>query len=97
MGSVVCTVGSKFTGYCEECGCDVTGEIVEGADNYTIEKKPICVTDSKGVGDCGHTCQAVGKSEVWKINGKEVARVGDPVTGTIKGVLTTGEDFVTAD
>jgi len=63
----------------------------------TIEGKNICVTGSTGQGDCGHTCISIGQSAVWKIEGKPVVRIGDPVTGGIEGRLITGSDFVSSD
>lgn len=96
MTSPVCTVGSRFVGYCRHCSSTVGGTMVDG-EFATIEGQNICVTGSIGRGDCGHSCVAVGQSAIWKIEGKEVARVGDPVTGDIEGKLTTGSDFVTSD
>ena len=71
--------------------------MIEGEEDRTIEGQQICVTGSKGVGDCGHPCESVGQSEVWFINGKPVVRIGDPVTNGIEGVLITGSDFVNSD
>lgn len=90
MPSPVCAVGSKFQGHCSACdGSWVEGEIVEG-EFVTIDGKNICVTGSLGRGYCGHETRAVGQSAVWRVNGKQVARVGDPVQGTITGTLTQG-------
>jgi uncharacterized Zn-binding protein involved in type VI secretion len=71
--------------------------MITGEPDRCIEGKDICVTGSIGQGDCGHTCTSVGQSEVWFIEGKPVARVGDPVTGDIEGELITGSDFVNSD
>ena len=97
MSEPVCTVGHKFAGSCSACDGNYTeGYMVDG-EFATIEGQPICVTGSKGVGYCGHTTYAVGQSSVWNINGKPVARIGDPVVGTINGVLISGSDFVRSD
>lgn len=98
MGQPVCTVEHRFTGWCYECEAAVGGSMVTGADpDICIEGKPICVDGSEGRGDCGHPCHAVGKSTVFKIMGKPVARVGDPVEGIIVGQLVSGSDFVFSD
>lgn len=85
----VAVVGSTFTGYCSICDETVTGTMV-GGEFVTIDGAKACVTGSPGVGSCGHTTHAVGQSVVFFINGKPVARVGDPVQGTINGVLVSG-------
>ena len=97
MRAPVVTVGHRFRGICRQCRMEVEGTMVEGEAGRTIEGKEICVTGSRGVGDCGHECISIGRSEVWRINGKPVARVGDPVTDGIDGELITGWDFVQAE
>ena len=97
MGSPVACVGHRFHGRCSACdNREVEGTLVTG-EFVTIEGKNICVTGSEGRGDCGHTCTVVGQSAVLKIEGKQVARVGDPVIGTITGTIITGSDFITSD
>jgi hypothetical protein len=54
----------------------------------------VCITGSKGIGDCGHICDVLGQSEVLFIHDIPVARVGDPVIGVIEGNIITGSDFV---
>lgn len=90
----VVTIGHKFRGYCEHCEGEVEGEMITGVENIQIEGKDICTTDSIGQGYCGHTCKAIGKSEVFFIEGLPVVREGDPVTDGIEGVLIEGSDFV---
>lgn len=96
MGAPVCTVGHRFEGYCTVCQTWVGGVMVDG-EFPTIEGMNICVTGSNGIGDCGHPTQSIGLSAVWKIEGKQVVRIGDPVAGVINGQLVTGSDFVTSD
>ena len=97
MSLPVATVGHRFEGFCRECGARVGGTLVSG-EFPTIEGRNICVTGSRGRGDCGHGCTVVGRSAVWRIEGKPVARVGDPVTdGSIEGHIITGSDFVFSD
>lgn len=96
MSEPICTVDSEFIGHCSACdGAEVHGYMIDG-EFPTIDGKNICVTGSVGQGTCGHTCTAVGQSQVFRINGKQVARVGDPVTGTIVGTLVTGS-WATSD
>lgn len=98
MSEPICTVGHQFRGTCSACdGATVTGTMITGEEKACINGQPICVTGSIGQGTCGHTTQAVGQSQVFFINGKAVARVGDPVQGTITGTLITGEDNAKAD
>lgn len=91
----VATVTCRFRGYCSSCDETVEGSMVDG-EFVTINGKNVCVVGSKGVGDCGHTTYVVAGSSVWSIEGKPVARVGDPVAGIIDGQIITGE-FVQAD
>lgn len=94
----VVTIGHKFEGVCHACGdIWVRGEMITGQPDRCIEHKDICVTGSIGRGYCGHTCEAIGKSEVWFIEGIPVVRLGDPVTGNIDGKLIEGSDFVNSD
>lgn len=96
MGEQICCVGDQFEGVCSACdGATVTGTMTTG-EYATIDGNAICVTGSVGTGSCGHTCTAVGQSEVFTINGQPVVRVGDPVEGTIVGKLTTGS-WATSD
>ena len=97
MSLPVATVGCRFEGVCGDCNALVRGVLVSGAFVATIEGKNVCVTGSRGRGDCGHFCAVVGQSAVWLIEGKPVARVGDPVTGGIEGRIINGSDFVFAD
>ena len=85
-----------FKGQCRSCGTEVVGYMVSG-EFPLIEGKNVCVTGSEGRGSCGHSCTAIGQSQVLFIEGKPVARVGDPVTGEIEGQLITGSDFVNSD
>lgn len=97
MPSPVARIGDTFEGRCSACdGHHVTGTLETG-EFVTIEGRNICVTGSIGRGSCGHTCIVQGQSAVWSIEGKQVARVGDPVTGTITGTITSGCDFVETD
>ena len=98
MSEPICTVGFEFEGVCSACdGAVVKGTMITGEDKACINGKPICVTGSIGKGTCGHTCTAVGMSQTLMINGKKVARVGDPVEGTIVGKIITGENNAKAD
>lgn len=97
MSMPVVTVGHKFRGYCQICGKIVEGKMIEGVENMRIDGQNICVTGSIGKGECGHETKAVGKSEVWKIEGMQVVREGDPVKDVIDGVLIEGSDFVKVD
>ena len=97
MPQPVCTVGHKFAGSCSACGGNYTEGIMVEGEFATIDDKNICVTGSKGIGNCGHETFAIGQSAVWSINGKPVARVGDPVQGIINGFLIEGSDFVGSD
>lgn len=96
MSRPVATVGSRFEGYCSACAARVGGLLVEGSF-MTIEGRAVCVSGSAGRGDCGHACAAVGQSAVWSIEGKPVARAGDPVAGVIEGHIVSGCDWVAAD
>ena len=97
MASRVARTGDSFAGRCSACdGKWVTGTLETG-EFVTIDGRNICVTGSIGRGRCGHTCTVQGQSAVWRIEGKQVARVGDPVTGTITGTITSGCDFVETD
>lgn len=97
MSLPVATVGHRFEGVCQACGgVTVRGTLISG-EFPTIEGRDICVTGSRGRGDCGHGCTVVGRSAVWRIEGKPVARLGDPVTDGIEGRIITGSDFVSAD
>lgn len=94
----VVTVGHRFEGVCHACGdVPVMGEMITGQTDRCIEQKEICVTGSIGRGSCGHSCNAIGQSEVWFIDGLPVARLGDPVAGDIDGKLIEGSDFVNSD
>lgn len=98
MGLPIVTVGHKFEGICLACGGRlVQGEMITGASERQIEGKDICVTGSIGLGYCGHTCEAIGKSEVFFLDNMPVVRLGDPVTGNIEGKLIEGWDFATSD
>lgn len=97
MSLPVVTIGHKFRGYCKICDKIVEGEMITGAADRRIEGKDICVTGSIGRGYCGHTTKAIGLSEVWKIDGLPVVRLGDPVKDVIDGELIEGSDFVTSD
>lgn len=98
MSEPICTVDFEFEGSCSACdGSWVRGKMITGEDKVRINGKPVCVTGSIGRGNCGHTCEAVGQSQVLMINGKKVARVGDPVRGTINGKIITGENNAKAD
>lgn len=92
----VCCIDDRFEGYCRPCRHIVRGTMITG-EFPRIEDKNVCVTGSIGRGDCGHTCTAIGRSQVLSIEGKAVVRVGDPVTGDIEGQLVTGSDFVFTD
>lgn len=96
MGQPVTCVGDLFRGYCSACPGVVVGRMVTG-EFLALEGRNVCVTGSIGRDDAGHTCQAIGLSTAVTIEGKAVVRVGDPVTGTIEGVIITGSDFVSAD
>jgi uncharacterized Zn-binding protein involved in type VI secretion len=96
MPSPVAREGSQFTGYCSACDSHVSG-LMHSSEHVLIEGLGVCVTGSPGTGYCGHGCVAVGGSAVLSVNGRPVARVGDPVTGTITGTITTGNDFVFSD
>lgn len=93
MSEKIACIGHEFDGVCHACD-DVTvhGVLVTG-EFATIDGRNICVTGSEGVGDCGHRCTVIGKSQAFFINGIPVARVGDPVTGDIDGVIITGCDY----
>lgn len=98
MGSPIATIDCEFEGTCSACdGATVRGKMITGVAKTTINGKAICVTGSVGQGYCGHTCTAIGQSQVLTINGQKVARVGDPVQGTINGKIVTGVDKVTCD
>lgn len=98
MPEPVVTVDHKFEGRCKLCNNRlVTGKMITGSDFVDIEGKPVCVDGSIGLGECGHTCESEGKSEVWFIEGKPVVRLGDPVRGNIVGKLIEGSDFVESD
>lgn len=98
MSLPIVTVGHKFEGICHICGDrKVQGEMITGAPERQIEGKDICVSGSIGLGYCGHTCEAIGQSEVFYIDNMPVVRLGDPVTGNIEGRLIEGWDFATSD
>ncbi len=98
MALPIVTVGHKFEGICLACGGSlVQGEMITGAIDKQIEGKDICTTGSIGLGYCGHTCEAIGKSEVFFLDNLPVVRLGDPVTGNIEGKLIEGWDFATSD
>lgn len=92
----VACVGHRFEGYCSSCDGTVQGTLTSG-EYVTIEDCQVCVTGSEGTGDCGHKCTVIGQSEVLFIEDKPVARIGDPVIGTITGHIITGSDFVTTE
>lgn len=97
MSEKIACIGHEFAGVCHACDdLTVHGVLVTG-EFATIEGQNICVTGSEGVGNCGHRCTVIGKSQVFFINGIPVARVGDPVTGDIDGVIITGCDYAFAD
>lgn len=98
MPSPIACTGDVFTGNCSghKGHPSVTGVIVTG-EFVTIEGQNIAVTGSVGVGGCGHTCTVIGLSDIFRINGIQVARAGDPVVGTITGTIVTGSDFCTSD
>lgn len=98
MGAPIATVGCRFEGSCSACdGAWVGGTLISGEPNTSINGNAICATGSIGRGDCGHTCTVVGQSAIVSINGHTLARVGDPVTGTINGRITTGVNQTTSD
>lgn len=98
MGSPIACTTDVFVGNCS--GHDghpsVTGVIVTG-EFVTIDGNNVAVTGSVGIGGCGHSCTVIGLSKVFRINGAEVARVGDPVVGTITGTIVSGADYCKTD
>lgn len=98
MGAPIATVGCRFEGSCSACdGAWVGGTLISGEPNTSINGNAICATGSIGRGDCGHSTTVVGQSAVVQINGHTLARVGDPVQGTINGRITTGVSQTTSD
>lgn len=97
MPMPVATVGCRFTGFCSACKSQTSGKMISGAADRSIEGKNICVSGSEGVGDCGHSCKAIGQSQVLFIDSLPVARAGDPVIGEIVGKIIEGSDFVSCD
>lgn len=98
MSLPIVTVGHKFEGICHVCGDRlVQGEMITGAVSRQIEGRDICITGSIGLGYCGHTCEAIGMSQVFYLDHLPVVRIGDPVTGNIDGKLIEGWEFATSD
>lgn len=94
----VARAGDTFSGYCSSCEHDVTGTIDENTCEFVvIDGARVCVDGTTGTGSCGHTCTVVAQSITTVINDKAVARLGDPVTGTIEGSITSGSDFVSIE
>lgn len=97
MSAPVAHIGDEFEGKCLSCDGEIRrGKIITG-EFVTIGGQGIAVTGSVGQGYCGHTCTVIGQSESLSINGKQIARIGDPVTGEIIGTIITGSDFVASD
>lgn len=92
----IACIGDTFKGICEACGEEVTGTLTTG-EFIRIDGHNICVTGSVGIGSCGHSCRVVGQSTVMQIEGKNVARLGDPVTDGIDGIITSGSDLMATE
>lgn len=98
MSAPIACTGDVFVGNCSghKGNPSVSGVIITG-EFVTIEGENIAVTGCVGLGGCGHSCTVIGLSQIVTINGKQVARVGDPVVGTINGTIVSGSDFCSAD
>ncbi|MGN1038709.1 MAG: hypothetical protein ACI4P0_04870 [Mailhella sp.] len=98
MSEPVARTNDVFIGTCSahKGNPTVAGVIITG-EFPTVEGENMAVTGCVGLGECSHTCTVIGCSKVVTINGIPIARVGDPVVGTITGVIVTGADFFTSD
>ncbi len=97
----VATIGCTFSGYCSKHHHgSFTGTFDDnGSVVMQLNDKDVCVTGTTGTASCGCTVRAIGKSVALQLNGLAVARVTDPIenadgSGSIKGVITSGVDFL---
>jgi len=98
MPQPVAHVGATFSGSCAACdGAGVSGVLTTGNEYFAVPEGQACFTGDTGVGGCGHTCTVQGISELLFFEGRAIARQGDPVTGTISGVITSGSELIRTD
>ncbi len=76
-------------GYCPPCERVVTGRIVTGNVTVIVEGSPVSYHNCTFQGDCGHTSSLISSAENIT-NSMSIARINDPINGTITGSITTG-------
>ena len=93
MASAV-RVGDVFVGTCcchPPIPCvGMSGVIVSGASNVTIENSSASRIGDVGVGYCGHATVLVSGSGVATTVNSANSRIGDAVAGCIVGAMATG-------
>ena len=92
--SKVATIGCSFEGDCSKhYHGHFTGTFSQdGSIVISLNGKPVCVTGTAGKASCGCWVQAVGQSASIALNGKPVARVGDPIVEAGSISYSTDED-----
>ena len=98
MASPVACVGDTFSGHCSTGHHgSVTGVIETGNELLSLDGKRVAVTGCIARGSCGCTGVVQGGSTLLSLEGQAVARVGDAITGTITGTITSGSALLAID
>ncbi len=94
---LIARIGDQCAGVCdcwhpgtEWIPIPLTGQIVTGASNSSVEGPQAARVGDLVVGACGHTGIIVSGSPGSNVEGAQLARTGDVHAGCFSGVIITG-------
>jgi len=90
MGSPICRKEDITDGFCLICRKPVSGKIDTASEDVKANGRGVARDTDVVKADCGHTGKIVATSTKTKVNGKYIAKVGDPFLGDYFGILGNG-------